>query len=169
MIIKYLLLTVVFALMCQYSYSQPKTNDSILYSVEDNKPVYLFRSEPDKENIGNIYYFIKNKKVKVNYNIEYKGGQEKKTEDYDSVYYSLVPDSITGYEQNGLALCSILFDHNLKIKEIKILRRYGYDNSKFNYDKVVKFIIRKMSRNWRKKEVLNNSPYYFFIDRVMIR
>ena len=37
-----------------------------------------------------------------------------------------------------LVLYTILFDRKLKIREIKIVKRAGYNNSKYNYDKLIK-------------------------------
>lgn len=70
----------------------------------------------------------------VSTEISYIGGNESLRKYQDSLYW----ENYNGDEQNASCLYTILFDRKLKIREIKIVKRAGYNNSKYNYDKLIK-------------------------------
>ena len=66
-----------------------------------------------------------------------------------------------GDEVNGSCLYTILFDDKLKIREIRIIKRDGYDNSKFDYDGLIKKILLSTEGKWQRDEKLPSENWYF--------
>ena len=61
------------------------------------------------------------------------------------------------------------FDRKLKIKEIKIVERRGYNNSKYNYDKLIKRILLSTEGKWQKTNNAHSEKWYFRMGRFFIR
>ena len=83
----------------------------------------------------------------------------------DSLYW----ENYNGDEQNASCLYTILFDRKLKIREIKIVKRAGYNNSKYNYDKLIKKILLSTEGSWQKTNNALSEEWYFIFGRFLIR
>jgi hypothetical protein len=128
--------------------------NNIFYDI-DNLPAFSIDSVNNNTTIN--YYFIT--KEIVNTEIQYRGGYMAFSNYCDSLYFNR--DDYNFEELNAQALYSILFDKNLKIKEIRIIKRIGYDNSKYNYDDLIKRILLSTEGKWIKDPNNENNKYYF--------
>ena len=70
-------------------------------------------------------------------------------------------------ELNARALFTILFDQDLRIKEIKILKRLAYNNLTYNYDGLIKRILLSTEGRWIKND--NKSKWYFYFGYFDLR
>ena len=155
MIFKYLLSTTILLFACIYVclYSQ-NTNSKVQFDV-DSLPVFLIDTINEK-----YVYFTKNGgEINVSMNFQYIGGYQSLSKYCDSIYFNR-PD-YDHLEYNASALYTILFDNNLKIKEIRILKRIGYDNVKYGFDDLITQILLSTDGKWRKKNNCNNQQYLY--------
>lgn len=136
-------------------------NSTIYCDVENLSPVFkvvtdTFTVEPTKVN---YYYYFKNSPKEVSFlKLDYEGGFQALTQYFDSVYYSKIDPNWN--ELNAVFHYTILFDKKLKIKEIKIIRRGGYNNRKYNYDKLIKSILLSTEGKWKKSNPNDKSKWY---------
>ena len=110
------------------------------------------------------YYFRKRLR-EVSTEISYIGGNESLRKYQDSLYW----ENYNGDEQNASCLYTILFDRKLKIREIKIVKRAGYINSKYNYDKLIKKILLSTEGSWQKTNNALSEEWYFIFGRFLLR
>ena len=61
-------------------------------------------------------------------------------------------EKYTATEMNASCLYVMLFDNNLKIKDTRIISRSGYNNSKFNFDKLIKEILKSSEGRWKVEQ-----------------
>jgi hypothetical protein len=60
-------------------------------------------------------------------------------------------------------------DHDLKLKEIKIIKRAGYDNIEYNYDDLIKRILFSTEGRWIKCNNKDSSNWYFYYGSFNVR
>jgi len=163
MIFKYSILVVIALLQSFSLYSQKKTYKlkSEIFCDVDSFPVFRFDTLDNKEVIK--YYLIKEELVSVN--IQFAGGYDALTNFCDSLYYNRKDYNYD--ELNARALFTILFDQDLRIKEIKILKRMAYNNLKYNYDGLIKKILLSTEGQWIKND--NKSKWYFYFGYFDLR
>ena len=153
-------------------YGQSKiVNESVIYS-SDTSP---YKKEVQSSTFFEVETFLpvcksildttKSSKHAVFYYISYVGGNESLREYQDSLYWA----NYNGDEVNGSCLYTILFNDKLKIREIRIIKRGGYDNSKFDYDGLIKKILLSTEGKWQRDEKLPSENWYFTIGRFMVR
>ena len=58
---------------------------------------------------------------------------------------------------------------HLRQREIRIIKRDGYDNSKFDYDGLIKKILLSTEGKWQRDEKLPSENWYFTMGRFMVR
>jgi len=140
--------------------------NKIYYDVESLLPVYKTTTDSTHDPIRNIDYYWGKKIIRVSTDIEYIGGASALLRYQDSIYWS--KQCFNDNEVNGSCLYTILFDKNLRIKDIRIIKRSAYDNSKYNYDKVIKDIVLSTEGNWKR---INDtkSKWYFQLGRFYVR
>jgi hypothetical protein len=139
----------------------------IYYDVENLLPVYKTTIDSMHSPVRNTFYFFGKKIRKVSMDVEYIGGTDALLKYQDSTYWN--KKNFSGEEVNGSCLYTILFDKNLKIKEVKIIKRSAYDNSKYNYDSVIKKIILSTQGNWKKTNDNIHEKWYFRLGRFSVR
>ncbi|MCP9610823.1 hypothetical protein [Coprobacter tertius] len=116
----------------------------------------------------NVYFYTKSKqKYNVCMDFNYNGGYKALSAYCDSVYFNR--EDYNYDELNATALYSILFDKNLKIKDIRILKRNAYNNSKYNYDLLIKKILYSTESRWSKYDKDNNCKWYFYLGVFDVR
>lgn len=103
----------------------------LLYDV-DSLPVLRF----DSIRHGLTTYFYTHTKQKVCSNIAFEGGAKALTAYCDSLYFNRKDYNYD--ELNARAIITILFDRSLKIIDVRIIKRIAYNNSKYNYDALIK-------------------------------
>jgi len=107
-----------------------------------------------------IYIRLNGERINVGTKIKYLGGLNSLNTFCDSAYYNR-PD-YNYQELNATADYCILFDKDLHIKEIRIYKRFGYDNKNYNYDGLVKNILLKTEGKWIKAGApLTEWQFYF--------
>jgi hypothetical protein len=125
----------------------------------DSLPVFnIIHIDTLKKEISVNYFFI-SKEGKILGDtagaVQYTGGYEALSSYCDSLYFNR-----EDYDYNELrarAYYTILFDKNLKIKEIRIIKRSGYSNQRYNYDNLIKRILFSTEGKWI---IYNNEKKY---------
>jgi hypothetical protein len=147
-------------------YSQNNINcmgkQKITYDV-DTMPVFSIYSHDNKVNFD--YYFVSKDSVSID--IQYDGGYKSLSAYCDSLYFCREDYDYT--ELNARAYYTILFDHDLNLKEIKIIKRLGYDNLEYNYDELIKRILFSTEGRWMKRNNKDNSKWYFYYGSFNVR
>lgn len=151
-----LYLTINFTLKCQIN------NNNIRFDV-DHFPVFRFDTLETSLNIS--YYIITEKKAICN--VQFNGGFEALNAFCDSLYFNR--SNSNQDELNAMAEYIILFDKKLRIKDIRILKRLAYDNSKYNYDKLIINILLATKGKWVKKDNKISTDLYFYLGRFRVR
>ena len=164
MISKYLLLIVTLLLSSISIYCQNNieaTKGKVYYDV-DSLPIFRLDSI-DNELIVNYYILVKEK---VSRDIQFIGGYESLSIFCDSLYFNR--KDYNHEELNARALYTILFDQNFNIKEVRIIKRFAYNNLKYNYDDLVKKILFSTEGKWIKTNE-DNSKWYFYLGFFNLR
>jgi hypothetical protein len=162
MIIKYLLPFVLLLQSNLTAHSQNKIEKNIYYDV-DNFPVLRFDSINNSLIVN--YYIITKKKVSNN--IQFIGGYDALSTFCDSLYYNR--EDYNYDELNALAMFTILLDKELKIKDIRIVKRIAYDNLTYDYDGLIKKILFSTDEKWIKKDNIDHSEWYFYLGYFKLR
>ncbi|MCP9610825.1 hypothetical protein [Coprobacter tertius] len=166
MIFKCLLILPMILLTGLLSYGQNKPNivrSSIRYDV-DSLPVLKADFTQDTMYLK---YFISSSWQDVYNTFHYKGGYEALLAYCDSLYFKRESD--IDEEPNGMALYTILFDENLKIKDVRILKRLTYNNSKYDYDTLVKRILWSTEGKWEKEDSNDHCKWYLYMGYFKVR
>jgi len=91
--------------------------------------------------------------------VQFIGGYQALTNYFDSLYFNR--EDYNWDELNALFYYTILCDKDLKIKEVKIIQREAYDNSKYDYDGLIKRILFSTEGKWMKSTKNNRKDKYF--------
>ena len=108
---------------------------------------------------SNVYYYFGKKREKVSLDVQFIGGYQVLTNYFDSLYFNR--EDYNWDELNALFYYTILCDKDLKIKEVKIIQREAYDNSKYDYDGLIKRILFSTEGKWMKSTKNNRKDKYF--------
>lgn len=164
MIFKRLLILFILLLLVSTSHGQDgadSTKTTIMYDT-DGLPVLKI---DEKGNTLYVKYFISSwKDVCI---CHFKGGYDALTAYCDSLYFQR--ESNIDEEPNGMAMYTILFDDNLKIKDVRILKRLTYNNAKYDYDSLIKRILWSTEGKWKKEDNNNHCKWYFYFGRFKVR
>ena len=106
-----------------------------------------------------MYYYFGKKREKVSLDVQFIGGYQALTNYFDSLYFNR--EDYNWDELNALFYYTILCDKDLKIKEVKIIQREAYDNSKYDYDGLIKRILFSTEGKWMKSTKNNRKDKYF--------
>ena len=128
-----------------------KIEKTIFFDTETNLPVFELILDTARSSKMYTSYYFRKRLREVSTEISYIGG------------------NYNGDEQNASCLYTILFDRKLKIREIKIVKRAGYNNSKYNYDKLIKKILLSTEGSWQKTNNALSEEWYFIFGRFLIR
>lgn len=140
-------------------------SSTTFFEVGTFLPVIKMVSDTASHEKMSCYYYLKNKPVKVSMDISYIGGIKAMRKYQDSLYWKYY----NGDEINCTCLYTILFNDKLKIKEVKIVRRGGYNNSKFDFDSLIKKILLSTDGNWQKENSNSTEKWYFTLGRFWLR
>lgn len=138
---------------------------TIFFETETNLPVFEWTLDTAKSSEYYTSYYFGKQLREVSTDISYVGGYEALKNYQDSLYWKYY----NGNEQNATCLYTILFDKDLKIKDVKIVNRGGYDNSQYNYDKLITKIILSTEGNWKKNNKASSDEWYFVLGRFFVR
>lgn len=130
----------------KYPYERRRVQTTRYFEVGSLEPVCDFVT--DSLSIGeNVYvvYHLDGVSQKVSTKVSYKGGYEKFLCDQSKLYW----EYYKGPELNVTAWYTILFDKELRIREIKIIQRRGYTNDSYDYDALIKKVLMSMEGNWQ--------------------
>lgn len=140
-------------------YGQNKVLQSkTYYNVEDGTVVCRVDTIPQVSR-PTVYYYWGKKCEKVSLDVQFVGGYQALTCYFDSLYFNR--EDYNGDELNALFYYTILFDTDLKIKEVKIIQREAYDNSKYNYDSLIKRILFSTEGKWEKNTKNRNTDKWY--------
>ena len=142
-----------------------KIEKTIFFDTETNLPVFELILDTARSSKMYTSYYFRKRLREVSTEISYIGGNESLRKYQDSLYW----ENYNGDEQNASCLYTILFDRKLKIREIKIVKRAGYNNSKYNYDKLIKKILLSTEGSWQKTNNALSEEWYFIFGRFLIR
>lgn len=142
-----------------------EVKNTIFFEVESLSPVFKMTLDTAISSKSSIYYYFGRKIKKVSTDISYIGGFEALSRYQDSLYWA----NYDGEEMNGSCMYTILFDKNLKIRKIKIVKREAYNNAKYDYDKLIKEIVLSTEGNWRKEDTTVSERWYFVVGRFKVR
>ena len=163
-----------------YPYERRRVQTTRYFEVGSLEPV--FDEVSDSSSVGKkryIVYYMDGVPQKVSMSVFYKGGYEKYQHDQDSLYW----EYYKGPELNVTAWYTILFDKplpilfdkELRIREIKIVQRKGYTNDSYDYDALIKKVLMSMEDNWEVDDSwrfeTDSFPfeYYFLTFRFILR
>ena len=141
-----------------------KIEKTIFFDTETNLPVFELILDTARSSKMYTSYYFRKRLREVSTEISYIGGNESLRKYQDSLYW----ENYNGDEQNASCLYTILFDRKLKIREIKIVKRAGYNNSKYNYDKLIKKILLSTEGSWQKTNNALSEEWYFIFGRFLI-
>ena len=138
----------------------------IYFDVETLRPVFKIVTDSISEikKYTSYFFIYKGKVRKVIPNISFEGGLEAWKEYKIKCYW----EKYTGTEMNASCLYVMLFDNNLKIKDIRIISRSGYNNSIFNFDRLVKEILKSSEGKWNVVQKAKKDEWYFVLGRFKI-
>lgn len=139
-----------------------KIEKTIFFDTETNLPVFELILDTARSSKMYTSYYFRKRLREVSTEISYIGGNESLRKYQDSLYW----ENYNGDEQNASCLYTILFDRKLKIREIKIVKRAGYNNSKYNYDKLIKKILLSTEGSWQKTNNALSEEWYFRFSTV---
>lgn len=142
-----------------------KIEKTIFFDTETNLPVFELILDTARSSKMYTSYYFRKRLREVSTEISYIGGNESLRKYQDSLYW----ENYNGDEQNASCLYTILFDRKLKIREIKIVKRAGYNNSKYNYDKLIKKILLSTEGSWQKTNNALSEEWYFIFGRFLIK
>ena len=142
-----------------------KIEKTIFFDTETNLPVFELILDTARSSKMYTSYYFRKRLREVSTEISYIGGNESLRKYQDSLYW----ENYNGDEQNASCLYTILFDRKLKIREIKIVKRAGYNNSKYNYDKLIKKILLSTEGSRQKTNNALSEEWYFIFGRFLIR
>ena len=166
MIFKRLPILAIFLLHLLLSYGQNQT-DSIRSSTlrYDVDSLLVLRIDLTQDTIY-VKYFIPPLWQDACIT-RFKGGYKAFTVYCDSMYFNR--EDYNYDELNASALYTILFDENFKIKDVRILTRLAYDNSKYDYDALVKRILWSSEGKWEKLNKNDHCKWYFGMGYFKLR
>lgn len=146
-------------------YTEIVTNN-IHFDVVTLQPVFKIVTDSITGIKKKTHYFYryKGREREVISNIFYEGGQSV-FEEYKRMRFW---EKYTGTEMNASCLYVMLFDNNLKIKDIRIISRSGYNNSKFNFDKLIKEILKSSEGRWKVEQEAKKNEWYFVLGRFKL-
>ncbi len=159
MIFRRLIITLsCFVSIATYGQNRNSIGSEIYYNVEDSMPVLRIDPDPQSDE-PNLYYYFGKKAKKVAWDIRFVGGYQALTSYFDSLYFHR--EDYNWDELNALFYYTILFDKKLKIKEVKIIKRLAYDNSKYDYDSLIKRILFSTEGQWEKGAKINHHEKWY--------
>lgn len=154
---KVIFLSLIFIFcLASFCFSKVESNDEEIVYDANSLPVFKL----DNNETSVSYYLLEIKDVSTD--ISYIGGYNALSTFCDSIYYEWM-DSLY-VELNAKALYTILFNSNMKIVEIRIVKRVAYNNNMFNYDELIKNILRKSEGNWKKGNFISakGNEWFFY-------
>lgn len=148
---------------------QEKVKDPVYYDITDHLPVFGLYEQGEKIMVD-YYYTALDPTSSIGINIDFIGGVEQLSNYCDSLYYA----SASEYEYretNVRVPYSILFNKELKVQEVHILKRplpyYNY-NDRYDYNSLIKRILFSTDGKWfRKGEEC--SDWYFRIGHFHLK
>ena len=166
MIFKRILIGTTFLFSIFTSFSQDKV-DSIRTTIMcDVEGLPVVRFDETKDTMY-VKYSISSSWQDVCNTFHYKGGYGSLTAYCDSMYYNR--EDYNYDELNALAMFTILFDENLKIKDVRILKRIAYNNNKYDYDSLVKRILWSTEGRWEKEGENSQCKWYLYLGHFKLR
>lgn len=97
--------------------------------------------------------------------IGYQGDYESFTHRFDSLYYAQEDRPLA--HVNQFVVVSLLFDENMKIREIRFLKKGEYEISWYNYNLLVENILLEMEDGWINSNC--SSSYYQIAARIRLK
>lgn len=146
-------------------YSQREKISTFEEKYYDVDSLLVFRVDSIDGDLS-ITYYRESVEEEASLHLQFKGGYESFLAYCDSSYYHRADYNYD--ELNALAMFSILFDKNLKIKDVRILKRIAYVNVKYNYDALVKRILLSTEGKWIKTGD-DDCEWYFCLGHFKLR
>lgn len=140
-------------------------SSTTLFEVETLAPVLKIVSDTASSSTKEYHYYLRDKQINVCGDISYIGGINAIRAYQDSLYWK----HYVGDEMNCTCLYTILFDEKLKIKDVRIIRRSGYDNSGFDFDSLIKKILISTEGKWQTDDNARAGMWYFTLGRFWLR
>ena len=129
-----------------------KIEKTIFFDTETNLPVFELILDTARSSKMYTSYYFRKRLREVSTEISYIGGNESLRKYQDSLYW----ENYNGDEQNASCLYTIV-------------KRAGYNNSKYNYDKLIKKILLSTEGSWQKTNNALSEEWYFIFGRFLIR
>lgn len=166
MIFKRLLIFAIFLFPILSSYGQDNTDSTKTTIMCDVEGLPVVRFDETKDTMY-VKYFISSSWQDVCNTFHYQGGYHSLTAYCDNMYYNR--EDYNYDELNALAMFTILFDENLKIKDVRILKRIAYNNNKYDYDRLVKRILWSTEGKWEKESENDHCKWYLHLGYFKLR
>jgi len=156
------ILVIIIVLSIDNLYCQNIISDS--YLDVENKPVLNLYGDIDKPD-SIIYITRNNRFYQVDSNVTFIGGSKALDLVCDSLYYAKY---FRGYEINTRFNYIILFNSNLQIQEVRIIKSMAYEPLFYKkYYDIVKKIILLTKDKWQI-EKKSSCKWYIFIGTIKI-
>lgn len=143
---------------------EENSGDIFKDTITGEKVIKLWKQK-GTEDIFAFYYSIKDT---LACDMMFVGGYDFLVQHFDSVYYASFDDDYR--EVNKYLLCSILFDKQLKIKEIHILDAYSNPLFFKPYYKLIEKALLSTEGKWYRKRKYNRDKgsVFLFTKRISI-
>ena len=120
-----------------------KIEKTIFFDTETNLPVFELILDTARSSKMYTSYYFRKRLRELSTEISYIGGNESLRKYQDSLYW----ENYNGDEQNAS----------------------WYNNSKYNYDKLIKKILLSTEGSWQKTNNALSEEWYFIFGRFLIR
>lgn len=137
------------------------------FDVSNQRPIFKIVTDSIVNGITNTnyYYRYREKDYKVFPRVSFKEGYDTLQESFSQYFWG----KYSGNEINASCIYVILFNDKLKINDISIIVRSGYNNSHFDYDKLIKDFLYSTEGKWEITQDSQHSKWYYVVGRVFIR
>ncbi|MBE6288115.1 MAG: hypothetical protein E7099_08035 [Mediterranea massiliensis] len=137
------------------------------FDVSNQRPIFKIITDSIVDGITNTnrYYRYMGKDYEVFPHVSFREGYDT-LQEYFSQYFW---EKYSGNEINASCIYVILFNDKLKINDISIIIRSGYNNSHFDYDKLIKDFLYSTEGKWEITQESQHSKWYYVVGRVFIR
>lgn len=144
-----------------------KVKDVTHFDVSNQRPIFKVVTDSI---IGgttntNCYYKYRGKYREVLPSVLFSESYNSLQECFSQYFWK----NYSGDEINASCTYVMLFNDELRIKDISIIIRSGYDNSQFDFDKLIKDFLFSTVGKWEIIQESQRNKWYYVIGRIFIK
>lgn len=137
------------------------------FDVSDNRPKLTIVTDSIVGGITstNCYYKYRGKSREVFPSVVFIEGRDSLQEDFSLYFW----ENYFGNEVNASCIYVMLFNDKLKIKDISIIVRSGYNNSQYDFDKLITDFLYSTEGKWKIIHEYQCNRWYYVVGRIFVR